>query len=76
MKRKFKDFLNNMISKWNKKLVSMKINYQVNKNRLITKRLLIKKSEIIFFLFNKFFLNKTKKKKRVSQTLKMKSKNY
>ena len=76
MKRKFKDFLNNMISKWNKKLVSMKINYQVNKNRLITKRLLIKKSEIIFFLFNKFFLNKTKKKKRVSQILKMKSKNY
>ena len=63
MKRKFKDFLNNMISKWNKKLMSMKINYQVNKNRLITKRLLIKKSEIIFFLFNKFFLNKTKKKK-------------
>ena len=66
MKRKFKDFLNNMISKWNKKLMSMKINYQVNKNRLITKRLLIKKSEIIFFLFNKFFLNKTKKKKSKS----------
>ena len=62
MKRKFKDFLNNMISKQNKKLMSMKINYQVNKNRLITKRLLIKKPEIIFFYY-KFFLNKTKKKK-------------